>query len=437
MKKVLPLILVTLVLALAGNTYAALFNVINVAQFQTALTTAQSNTQDDTINVAAGTYTLVASLTYDSSENNALTIVGAGAGLTILDGDNSVRILDMDTTNVVGDAGADIVVRGMSFQKGDSGGNSGGALSIETNSADVAVENCQFSNNSATFADGGGLYVRTSSGAISFTNNTFSANSAGSGGGAYPEASSGTVTLTDNTFTGNTTTSEGAGTYVYCSSGAITLTNNTFTGNSAGWEGGGASIYPSSGSAILTNNIFSGNTSANFGGGAYVHTNGVTVTMTNNTFAGTNTAVSGGGLYVALYVDTATGNIYNNILWGNTATTAGDDLYVDDDPNDTGTPATVNSFNNNYTQFAIKDGASLSQADNMNQDPLLKGDFHLQLGSPCINAGSATAPSLPATDCDGEPRTSGVAPDIGADEVQFVSAADGGGCFIAIVALND
>ena len=273
------------------------------------------------------------------------------------------------------------------------------------------MEDCQFSNNSNISADGGGLFVRTSSGAITLTNNTFNGNSAGSGGGAYPESSS----------------------------GAVTLSNNTFSMNSAGWEGGGASIYPSSGSATLTNNTFSGNTSVNFGGGAYVHTSGVMVTMTNNTFAGTNSAVSGGGLYVALYVDTATANIYNNILWGNTATAAGDDLYVDDDPDNTGKRATVNIFNNNYTQFAIKDGAGLSQANNMNQDPLLTANFHLQTGSPCINAGSATAPSLPATDCDGEPRISGTAPDIGADEVQPPGAGEGGGggCFIATLALNE
>jgi len=52
-----------------------------------------------------------------------------------------------------------------------------------------------------------------------------------------------------------------------------------------------------------------------------------------------------------------------------------------------------------------------------------------------------TAPSLPATDCDGEQRTSGSAPDIGADEVSatpsptlFGGGGDGGPCFIATAA---
>ncbi len=322
-----------------------------------------------------------------------------------------------------------------------------GGLRVETNAAPITVENCAFSNNDAGVSDGGGAQTYSSSGAITLTNNTFSGNSAGSGGGVYAQSSSGAVLFTNNTFSNNTTTSEGAGTYIDCNSGGVILTNNTFNGNSAGWEGGGASIYPSDGAATLTNNIFSGNTSVNFGGGAYVHTGGAMVRLTNNTFTGTNTAVSGGGLYVALYLNTATGNIYNNLIRGNTATSAGGDIYVDDDPNNTGTPATVNLFNNDYTQFAIKVGTSLSQANNIDQPPLLNGDFHLQAGSPCIDAGDNGAPSIPPTDFEGDNRTidgngngSSVA-DMGADEYNpsptlapTGGGGGGGGCFISTAA---
>jgi hypothetical protein len=451
MKKLFSLIILTLVLGVGGYGLAETFPVSDVASFQSALTKAESNLADDTIIVAAGIYDLASTLVYTPVpvENHSLTILGAGAGSTILDGGNSVRILDMDTTNVVGDAGADVVVRGMSFQKGDSGSNSGGGLRVETNAAAVTVESCEFSDNSNS-GDGGGLYVRTSSGAITLTNNTFSGNSAGSGGGAYNESSSGAITLTGNSFTGNNTISEGAGTYVDCNSGAVNFTNNTFSGNSAGWEGGGASIYPSSGSATLTNNIFSGNTSVNFGGGAYVHTHGLTVTMTNNTFTGMNSALFGGGLYVALYEDTVKGNIYNNILWGNTATTDGDDVYVDNDADDNDTVSPVNLFNNDYADFASNLGVSLSQGNNMNQDPLLTADFHLQAGSPCIDAGQNGAPGIPLIDFEGDSRTidgngdgSSVA-DMGADEYNpgapvapAGGGGGGGGCFIATVSMNN
>ena len=79
------------------NVEAAIFNVSTPAQFQAALDTAYINGQDDTINVAAGTYNITTTLIYNYilSETYSLTIQGAGAGSTILDGGNSVPILSV------------------------------------------------------------------------------------------------------------------------------------------------------------------------------------------------------------------------------------------------------------------------------------------------------------------------------------------------------
>ena len=138
MKRVLLYAAVLLAVAIPLNAGAEVFDVTTTLEFQTKLTEAQSNGADDTINVAAGTYNLSANLTYDPSENHSLTIVGAGAGSTILDGGDSVRILDMDTTAVpVSDANAHITIRGMTFQNGDIAG-SGGGLRVETNAAPKA-----------------------------------------------------------------------------------------------------------------------------------------------------------------------------------------------------------------------------------------------------------------------------------------------------------
>jgi hypothetical protein len=58
--------------------------------------------------------------------------------------------------------------------------------------------------------------------------------------------------------------------------------------------------------------------------------------------------------------------------------------------------------------------------NNIHQDPRFvnpaRGDYHLLSSSPCIDAGAATAPSLPLTDSDGEPIPFSNFPDIGADE---------------------
>ena len=185
------------------NVEAAILNVSTPAEFQTALDTAKNNGQDDTINVAAGTYNITTTLIYNyiPSETYSLTIQGAGAGSTILDGGNSVPILSISSVGQV-------FVKDITFQNGNSASGMGGGLYIYSQNG--TVENCDFSGN---FASGGG--------------------------GGVSGSSSGTITLNKNTFTNNTSTG-GLGSGLYVTSGTITLTENTFTNNSGSSQGGGA-----------------------------------------------------------------------------------------------------------------------------------------------------------------------------------------------------
>lgn len=491
--------------ALCGQ--AAVFNVTDVTQLQNTLTTAGSNSEDDNINIAAGTYTVMSTLTYTAAvtENFILTIEGAGADETILDGGNTNRILLINTTNLTDDSNAHISIKGLIFQEGSSG--DGGGLYTRTNSADVKLEDSRFNRNSAT-GYGGGAYLNSSGGTATITNNIFSNNSAdhrgggtyvngmettiltantfsnnsadlGVGGGIYADASWGTLILTKNTFTENASTGSAGGAYLDGSPhGVITATSNTFTSNSSGtWAGGayvtgdletvsftnntlsnnsashlGGGLYfapgrgtgtaanntfidnsADSGGGIyvdghtstttLTNNVFNKNTSAQHGSGVYAYLNQFgTLNIINNSLSVNSTAGDGGGLYIFLRESNNTVNIYNNIIWANTAIGIAGDLYVNDDGDNSGIGGTVNLFNNDYSTFDIFDGDNLHHADNINEDPLLTANFHLQANSPCIDNGDNAAPSLPATDFEVGNRImdgngdSIATVDIGADE---------------------
>jgi len=235
------LFLVLLVAFLATNVaLGEIFNVTNPEEFQDALTTAESNGEDDTINVAEGTYNIASTLTYktnDGDSGHTLTIQGAGADKTVLDGGGSVQILYIDT----GTDGGDVTIKDMAFENGN-GGN-GGGIYVHGSSINITIKECIFSGNSAKY--GGGVDAHSDSG-ITIINNTFSGNSASRDGG-------------------------GIWTRLYYDSAILNIYNNIFFDNTANAGGNdGDDLYVNSdgngnstGSTVnLYNNNLSGN--ANF-----------------------------------------------------------------------------------------------------------------------------------------------------------------------------
>jgi hypothetical protein len=188
------------------------------------------------------------------------------------------------------------------------------------------------------------------------------------------------------------------------------LTNCTLLANSALFSGGGASF------ATLVHCRFINNTGA-AGGGAYRATlidclltgnsaragGGAAFSVLNNCTISGNWAGQGGGVCG----EEATNGLLNNcIVYFNTATNGAVD----------GENYSGGIFNHCCTAPLPPQGSG-----NIDLDPLFvnlaAGDFHLQPGSPCVNAG-LNASALSSTDLDGNPRIVGGIVDMGAYEFQ-------------------
>ena len=237
------LITAMLLLTISDVAPGAEFPVSDITSFQAALNTAMSNGEDDVISVASGTYTLGATLTYtltaQSTENYSLTIEGAGKDETILDGNNTVQVLNIYAEYMPDDSNAHFIVRNMTLQNGNNAGQAAG-LSIWSNYGDMTVENCAFINNASTgssYGDGGGARLRSQSGGdITVKDCEFSGNSAYYGGGAWAISygtSSTFVQFTNNRFINNSARSSYGGSYAHGWKGTVTFSTNLFDGNSA------------------------------------------------------------------------------------------------------------------------------------------------------------------------------------------------------------
>ena len=290
-----------------SDAQAASFTVTNVSEFQAALDTAATNGEDDTINVTAWTYNVATTLTYWSLENYALEIIGAGIGSTILDGGNSIQILNLETTA----DNADVTVRGIAFHNGNS--MYGGGLQITTNGATITIDSSGFIGNACSQV-GGGVNAYSTIGNISVSNCFFEGNSSG-----------------DNAA-GLFAQSEGSGT-------VISLMHCSFNNNSAARDAGGAMLYPLGSEASIaaeSNNFEFNQAGAPFGcgGGGWIRAPGgnVTVIYHNNTFsanASLGGSEGGGGTYIELPTGFNNTLIYsNNTYNNNSSTTSGGGAWI-------------------------------------------------------------------------------------------------------------
>jgi hypothetical protein len=369
MKKILLTFFYLLILS--GVTFGATFDVSTPTEFINALTQADSNNEDNVINVAAGTYTIASTLYYSKTGNYSLEIRGAGRDSTIVDGNgNDLRLMFISTSN---DNGAHISISGLTFRNT----NNNRVIDISTDNASIVIDNNSFLNNHNDNDITYGIFSQA--GDISFSNNIIADNRGDIV--TYISAHGGTTNVRNNVFYNNYSTSDGGALdIIQRGNNTANVVNNTFYNNTAETYGGALAIQPYEGNTILNiyNNIF----------------------WTNEAIS--NDLNGNDGDDVSIYVRAvSTINLYNNNFDGN----ADFDSHWSED----------------FIIWRMSDASyTYNHDENLQLDPLFvnqsNGNFHLSDNSPVIDQGFNSAPDIPSTDYEGDNRIINNVVDMGADE---------------------
>ena len=293
---------------------------------------------------------------------------------------------------------------------------------IYTNNSAVHLNNCIISNNQAE--DEGGAIYNLDNSTFQMDSCSLTNNQAGFSGGALFNSGSSDAILTNCRVEGNITFKGGGISNV--GGAVIFIENSTISGNESESQGGG--IFNASAWSTMTNCIISGNRSNGDGGGLMNEDS--YCKLINCSITGNAAAEDGAGIYNASSSDPY---LANCILWNNAAN--GDVSLI--------TSTIYNNIGSNVNMaycLVQNSGGSIDWdnalgtdlGNNLDQDPLFiadvdlltlpnsTGDFHLQSGSPVINAGTldTTGLNLPLFGPDGYLRFVHGRIDMGAYEYQ-------------------
>jgi len=275
-----------------------------------AIQEANATTDDDTITLPAGIYTLSiagnnedAAATGDLDITSNLVINGTDSTNTIIDGNTLDRVFHVVNTDNFA------TISNVTVQNGNSPDNGGGIL----NAGILAVNNSIVRNNFAE-CTGSAVY---NSGGFSSMNSTIHENIGGGGvclGMAMMNNSEASMLLNQTVISNN---QPDGGLYNY---GVIFLFGSTIRDNTGGgFADTPGGIYNFSGFMYINNSTISGNYTSSGGG---IFTGGGGEIIIANTTITNNSADSGGGFYNFPNFP-STVYMRNTILAGNTSTSSG------------------------------------------------------------------------------------------------------------------
>jgi hypothetical protein len=314
------------------------------------------------------------------SITSALTIVGAGAGSTIIERDATApdfRLLHVAATGL-------LKLERLTARGGRvTGMSSGGAGILNRGTAILSQSALTDCMTRGIDAGGGGGIL--SVGRLVIAGSTVSHNSSGGSGGGV-SSFAGLLTIVDSTISGNTGDLGGG---IFIGQSMAVIIGSTIADNIA-TDGSGGGVFSSSTAVAIVNSTIAGNFT-NFGGGGLAGGGGI---LLNTTIAHNDIPVGGEALFASSALA-----VYNTIVSGRPIL---------------GHPACfgqVTSLGNNL--FSDSTCAVTLLSDDLTGDPRL-GDFTddgtpghgflpLLRRSPALNAGDAGA-CLP-TDQRGRRRT--------------------------------
>lgn len=259
-----------------------------------AIIAANTSPDADLITLPAGTYRLTitgnesAGLKGDLDIRSSLTISGAGAAETIIDGSQmNNRVFEIRETK----PGIQVRISGVTIRGGNADTDAGGGIRNNNSRlalADVVLtENGKGPNENNSDGDtneAGALY--NDRGGVELTNVTIDRNIASTGSAII---STGTMTITDSVISNNEAFSRGA---VFNTS-TLTVINSAIRDNTSIMDGGG--IRSEGGRLTVTGSTIAGNITLESGGGG-VSSNSATVTIIDSTIENNGNSELGGGI---------------------------------------------------------------------------------------------------------------------------------------------